>query len=80
MLTEIDVERLPSFNIGFEPGEEKGWPDGPCPTARAQHRPDCEEHKHRRTRRNPTFERARLVCSVEDADSTRPAVAHSGVS
>jgi len=24
MLTDIDIERLPSFNIGFERGEEKG--------------------------------------------------------
>jgi len=28
MLTEIDVERLPSFSIGFERGEKKGLEEG----------------------------------------------------
>jgi len=28
MLTEIDIESLPSFSIGFERGEEKGREEG----------------------------------------------------
>jgi len=28
MLTEIDIESLPSFNIGFERGEKKGKAEG----------------------------------------------------
>ena len=28
MLTEIDVERMPSFNIGFKRGKEKGEEEG----------------------------------------------------
>jgi len=28
MLTKIDIESLPSFNIGFERGEEKGREEG----------------------------------------------------